>query len=45
MTYKDFFDPVDDDDGDDDLVANDAEGDQEDEADSAIEQNEESMSE
>ncbi|XP_054498072.2 U3 small nucleolar ribonucleoprotein MPP10 [Agelaius phoeniceus] len=46
MTYKDFFDPVDDDDGDDDLVANDAEEDQEEEADSAIEeQNEESMSE
>ncbi|NXA62074.1 MPP10 protein, partial [Mohoua ochrocephala] len=42
MTYKDFFDPVD----DDDLVANDAEEDQEEEADSAIEeQNEESMSE
>ncbi|NXQ65660.1 MPP10 protein, partial [Quiscalus mexicanus] len=39
-TYKDFFDPVDDDDGDDDLE------DQEEEADSAIEeQNEESMSE
>ncbi|XP_039579468.1 U3 small nucleolar ribonucleoprotein protein MPP10 [Passer montanus] len=48
MTYKDFFDPVDDgdDDGDDDLVANDAEEDQEEEADSAVEeQNEESMSE
>ncbi|NWI77085.1 MPP10 protein, partial [Dryoscopus gambensis] len=46
MTYKDFFDPVDDDSGDDDLVANDAEEDQEEEADSAIEeQNEESMSE
>ncbi|NXQ31710.1 MPP10 protein, partial [Alaudala cheleensis] len=46
MTYKDFFDPVDDDDGDDDLVANDAEKDQEEEVDSAIEeQNEESMSE
>ncbi|XP_030810820.1 U3 small nucleolar ribonucleoprotein protein MPP10 [Camarhynchus parvulus] len=48
MTYKDFFDPVDDDDGDgdDDSVANDAEEDQEEEADSAIEeQNEESMSE
>ncbi|NXP91479.1 MPP10 protein, partial [Passerina amoena] len=51
MTYKDFFDPVDNDDdddgdGDDDLVANDAEEDQEEEADSAIEeQNEESMSE
>ncbi|NXB73508.1 MPP10 protein, partial [Donacobius atricapilla] len=46
MTYKDFFDPVDDDDGDDDLVADDAEEDQEEEADSAIEeQNEESMSE
>ncbi|NWZ43384.1 MPP10 protein, partial [Brachypodius atriceps] len=45
MTYKDFFDPVDDD-GDDDLVANDAVEDQEEEADSAIEeQNEESMSE
>ncbi|NXO76795.1 MPP10 protein, partial [Sitta europaea] len=43
MTYKDFFDPVDD---DDDLVADDAEEDQEEEADSAIEeQNEESMSE
>ncbi|NXA90410.1 MPP10 protein, partial [Melanocharis versteri] len=47
MTYKDFFDPVDGDDGDDDdLVANDAEENQEEEADSAIEeQNEESMSE
>ncbi|NWS86461.1 MPP10 protein, partial [Toxostoma redivivum] len=45
MTYEDFFDSVDDDDGDDDLVANDAEEDQEEEADSAIEQNEESMSE
>ncbi|NWV64363.1 MPP10 protein, partial [Malurus elegans] len=46
MTYKDFFDPVDDDDGDDDLVANDIEGDQEEEAESAVEeQNEESMSE
>lgn len=44
MTYKDFFDPVDDDDGD--LVAHDAVEDQEEEADSAIEeQNEESMSE
>ncbi|NXE87022.1 MPP10 protein, partial [Menura novaehollandiae] len=43
MTYKDFFDPVDD---DDDLVANDVEDDEEEEADSAIEeQNEESMSE
>ncbi|NXY18013.1 MPP10 protein, partial [Atrichornis clamosus] len=43
MTYKDFFDPVDD---DDDLVANDGEDDQEEEVDSAIEeQNEESMSE
>ncbi|NXA04479.1 MPP10 protein, partial [Sapayoa aenigma] len=41
MTYKDFFDPVDDDD-----LANDVEDDQEEEADSAIEeQNEESMSE
>ncbi|NWI94487.1 MPP10 protein, partial [Pitta sordida] len=41
MTYKDFFDPV-----DDDLVADDVEDDQEEEADSAIEeQNEESMSE
>ncbi|NXY64318.1 MPP10 protein, partial [Callaeas wilsoni] len=47
MTYKDFFDPVDDDDdGDDDLVANDVEEGQEEEADSAIEeQNGESMSE
>ncbi|NXD38109.1 MPP10 protein, partial [Copsychus sechellarum] len=46
MTYEDFFDSVDEDDGDDDLVANDAEKDQEEEADSAIEeQNEESMSE
>ncbi|XP_071424784.1 U3 small nucleolar ribonucleoprotein protein MPP10 [Pithys albifrons albifrons] len=45
MTYEDFFDPVDDDDGGD-LAANDAEDDQEEEADSAIEeQNEESMSE
>ncbi|NWX29536.1 MPP10 protein, partial [Notiomystis cincta] len=44
MTYKDFFDPVDD--GDDDFVANDAEEDLEEEADSAIEeQNEENMSE
>ncbi|NXO62657.1 MPP10 protein, partial [Phainopepla nitens] len=43
MTYKDFFDPVD---GDDGLAASDAEEDQEEEADSAIEeQNEESMSE
>ncbi|NXT95704.1 MPP10 protein, partial [Anhinga rufa] len=43
LTYKDFFDPVDD---HDDLVANDVEGDQEEEADSAIEEeNEESMSE
>ncbi|XP_009958426.1 PREDICTED: U3 small nucleolar ribonucleoprotein protein MPP10, partial [Leptosomus discolor] len=43
LTYKDFFDPVDD---NDDLVANDVEDDQEEEADSAIEeQNEESMSE
>ncbi|NXS12099.1 MPP10 protein, partial [Neodrepanis coruscans] len=43
MTYKDFFDPVDD---DDDSVAHDAEDEQEEEADSAIEeQNEESMSE
>ncbi|XP_030353845.1 U3 small nucleolar ribonucleoprotein protein MPP10 [Strigops habroptila] len=41
LTYKDFFDPV-----NDDLVANDVEVDQEEEADSAIEeQNEESMSE
>ncbi|NWU81897.1 MPP10 protein, partial [Onychorhynchus coronatus] len=44
MTYKDFFDPVDDDNGD--LVANDVEDSQEEEADSAIEkQNEGSMSE
>ncbi|XP_017691413.1 PREDICTED: U3 small nucleolar ribonucleoprotein protein MPP10 [Lepidothrix coronata] len=44
MTYKDFFDPVDGDDGD--LVGNDIEDGQEEEADSAIEdQNEESMSE
>ncbi|NXF71639.1 MPP10 protein, partial [Sclerurus mexicanus] len=44
MTYEDFFDPVDDDGGN--LVANDAEDDQEEEADSAIEeQNEESVSE
>ncbi|KAK4821570.1 hypothetical protein QYF61_023477 [Mycteria americana] len=43
LTYKDFFDPVDD---NDDLVANDVEDDQEEEADSAIEEeNEESMSE
>ncbi|XP_009983684.1 PREDICTED: U3 small nucleolar ribonucleoprotein protein MPP10, partial [Tauraco erythrolophus] len=43
LTYKDFFDPIDD---DDDVVANDAEDDQEEEADSAIEEeNEESMSE
>ncbi|NXX10323.1 MPP10 protein, partial [Podargus strigoides] len=43
LTYKDFFDPVDD---NDDLAANDVEGDQEEEADSAIEEeNEESMSE
>ncbi|NXT50493.1 MPP10 protein, partial [Pluvianellus socialis] len=42
LTYKDFFDPVD----DDDLVANGVEDDQEEEADSAIEEeNEESMSE
>ncbi|NXF64046.1 MPP10 protein, partial [Ciccaba nigrolineata] len=42
LTYKDFFDPID----DDDLIANDVEDDQEEEADSAIEeQNEESMSE
>ncbi|XP_051484693.1 U3 small nucleolar ribonucleoprotein protein MPP10 [Apus apus] len=41
LTYKDFFDPVD----DDDLVANGIEDDQEEEADSAIEEeNEESMS-
>ncbi|NXJ45844.1 MPP10 protein, partial [Spizaetus tyrannus] len=43
LTYKDFFDPVDD---NDDLVANGVEDDEEEEADSAIEeQNEESMSE
>ncbi|NXL00530.1 MPP10 protein, partial [Mesembrinibis cayennensis] len=43
LTYKDFFDPVDD---NDDLVASDVEDDQEEEADSAIEEeNEESMSE
>ncbi|NWS55449.1 MPP10 protein, partial [Chunga burmeisteri] len=43
LKYKDFFDPVDD---NDDLVADDVEDDQEEEADSAIEeQNEESMSE
>ncbi|XP_010294904.1 PREDICTED: U3 small nucleolar ribonucleoprotein protein MPP10 [Phaethon lepturus] len=43
LTYKDFFDPVDD---NDDLVADDVEDDQEEEADSAIEEeNEESMSE
>uniref|UniRef100_A0A8B9N887 U3 small nucleolar ribonucleoprotein protein MPP10 n=1 Tax=Accipiter nisus TaxID=211598 RepID=A0A8B9N887_9AVES len=43
LTYRDFFDPVDD---NDDLVANGVEDDQEEEADSAIEeQNEESMSE
>ncbi|NWY55938.1 MPP10 protein, partial [Chionis minor] len=42
LTYKDFFDPVD----DDDLVANDVEDDQEEEADSALEEeNPESMSE
>ncbi|XP_074737120.1 U3 small nucleolar ribonucleoprotein MPP10 isoform X3 [Strix uralensis] len=42
LTYRDFFDPID----DDDLIANDVEDDQEEEADSAIEeQNEESMSE
>ncbi|XP_026711820.1 U3 small nucleolar ribonucleoprotein protein MPP10, partial [Athene cunicularia] len=42
LTYKDFFDPID----DDDLIANDVEDDQGEEADSAIEeQNEESMSE
>ncbi|KGL93927.1 U3 small nucleolar ribonucleoprotein MPP10, partial [Charadrius vociferus] len=42
LTYKDFFDPVD----DDDLAANDVEDDQEEEADSAIEEeNEETMSE
>ncbi|XP_042731873.1 U3 small nucleolar ribonucleoprotein protein MPP10 isoform X1 [Lagopus leucura] len=43
LTYKDFFDPVDD---NDDLVANDAEDYENEEADSAIEkENEESMSE
>ncbi|NXJ14360.1 MPP10 protein, partial [Odontophorus gujanensis] len=43
LTYKDFFDPVDD---NDDLVATDAEGYEDEEADSAIEkENEESMSE
>ncbi|KFV46171.1 U3 small nucleolar ribonucleoprotein MPP10, partial [Gavia stellata] len=43
LTYKDFFDPVDD---SDDVVANDVEDDQEEEANSAIgEENEESMSE
>ncbi|NXE73994.1 MPP10 protein, partial [Cochlearius cochlearius] len=43
LTYKDFFDPVND---DDDLFANDVEDDREEEADSAIEEeNEESMSE
>nr|XP_009934314.1 PREDICTED: U3 small nucleolar ribonucleoprotein protein MPP10 [Opisthocomus hoazin] len=43
LTYKDFFDPVED---NDDLVANDVEDDQEEEADSAVEEeNEESMSE
>lgn len=43
LTYKDFFDPVDD---NDDLVANDAEDYEDEEADSAIEkENEESMSE
>ncbi|NXL91844.1 MPP10 protein, partial [Alectura lathami] len=43
LTYKDFFDPVDD---NDDFVADDAEDYQEEEADSAIEkENEESMSE
>ncbi|NXQ93558.1 MPP10 protein, partial [Sagittarius serpentarius] len=43
LTYKDFFDPIRD---NDDLVANDVEDDEEEEADSAIEeQNEESMSE
>ncbi|NXT43167.1 MPP10 protein, partial [Pelecanoides urinatrix] len=43
LTYKDFFDPVDD---NDDLVASDVEDDQEEEADSAIEEeNGESMSE
>ncbi|XP_021154924.1 U3 small nucleolar ribonucleoprotein protein MPP10 isoform X1 [Columba livia] len=42
LTYKDFFDPVD----DNDSVANDVEDEQEEEADSAIEEeNEESMSE
>ncbi|NWR75604.1 MPP10 protein, partial [Centropus unirufus] len=42
LTYKDFFDPVD----DNDLEANDVEDDQEEEADSAIEEeNEESVSE
>ncbi|XP_054025166.1 U3 small nucleolar ribonucleoprotein protein MPP10 [Dryobates pubescens] len=42
LTYKDFFDPIDD---NEDLVAQDVEDDQEDEADSAIEeQNEESIS-
>ncbi|NWW43097.1 MPP10 protein, partial [Pedionomus torquatus] len=42
LTYKDFFDPVD----DEDLVANDVEDDQEEEADGTIEEeNEESMSE
>ncbi|NWX52763.1 MPP10 protein, partial [Steatornis caripensis] len=42
LTYRDFFDPID----DDDLVANDVEDDQEEEADSAIEgEDEESMSE
>ncbi|NWR37186.1 MPP10 protein, partial [Tachuris rubrigastra] len=44
VTYEDFFDPVDDDDGD--LVTNGIEDGQEEEADSAIEEkNEESMSE
>ncbi|XP_074956251.1 U3 small nucleolar ribonucleoprotein MPP10 isoform X1 [Phalacrocorax aristotelis] len=43
LTYKDFFDPVH---GHDDLVANDIERDQEEEADSAVEEvNEESISE
>ncbi|XP_009278710.1 PREDICTED: U3 small nucleolar ribonucleoprotein protein MPP10 [Aptenodytes forsteri] len=43
LTYKDFFDPVDD---NDDFVANDVEDDQEEAADSATEEeNEESMSE
>ncbi|XP_035409762.1 U3 small nucleolar ribonucleoprotein protein MPP10 [Cygnus atratus] len=43
LTYKDFFDPVDD---NDDLVANGVEDDQEEEVDSAIEkENEENMSE